>query len=211
MAHQAGSHFSIRFEGRADDTLGRALERMLEDKYVLLARTLEFEPDRTIPVILYPQMVFRSVSLAPDWAAGTYSRSDGRIRIGIRGLTPDFVPVDLERTLTHELTHAFVDWRTRGIAPDDVNEGLAQYLSGRRLGYRLAASRAVVRDGRMKVDDFYDAALSFVEYLLERYRQSDMTDLLEVMGETGSVDQAFLHAYRRGYDELRREWIAQLP
>jgi tetratricopeptide (TPR) repeat protein len=211
MARQAGSHFSIRFEGRADDALGRALERMLEDKHALLARTLDFEPDREIPVILYPQQVFRSVSSAPDWAAGTYSHSDGRIRIGTRGLSAGFVPVDLERTLTHELTHAFVDWRTRGLAPDDVNEGLAQYLSGRRLGYRLAASRTVVRDGRMKVDDFYDAALSFVEYLLERYRQSAMNDLLEVIGETGSVDQAFRRSYRQSYDELREEWIAQLP
>ena len=118
--------------------------------------------------------------------------------------------MDLERTLTHELTHAFVDWRTRGLAPDDVNEGLAQYLSGRRLGYRLAASRTVVRDGQMKVDDFYDAALSFVEYLLERHRQSAMNDLLEAMGKTDSVDEAFRRSYRQSYDELREEWIAQL-
>ena len=87
MTRQTGTHFSIRFEGQADDALGRALERMLEDKHALLARTLDFEPDREIPVILYPQQVFRSVSSAPDWAAGTYSHSDGRIRIGTRGLS----------------------------------------------------------------------------------------------------------------------------
>jgi len=30
-----------------------------------------------------------------------------------------FVPLDLERTLTPELTHAFVASRTRRLAPDD--------------------------------------------------------------------------------------------
>ena len=120
------------------------------------------------------------------------------------------MPLDLERTLTHELTHAFVASRAQGAIPDDVNEGLAQYLSGRRLGYRLDPNRAVTRDGRMKVDDFYDSALSFVEYLLDRYRQSTMNDLLKYAGETRNVDQAFRRAYRQSYEETREEWLKQL-
>jgi hypothetical protein len=100
--------------------------------------------------------------------------------------------------------------RTRGVTPDDINEGLAQYLSGKRLGYRLDASRAVVRDGRMKVDDFYDSALSFVEYLIDRYRQPAMNELLETMGKTGNADEAFRRAYHQTYAETRAEWLKQL-
>jgi tetratricopeptide (TPR) repeat protein len=210
LARRTSSHFTIRFEGREDAALGSALLQVLEDKYAMLARTLDFEPDREIPILLLPRETFRSTSSAPDWAGAYYSRADGRIRIGTRDLSPGFVPVDLERTLTHELTHAFVHARTRGAVPDDINEGLAQYLSGRRLGYRLDASRAVVRDGRMKVDDFYDSALSFVEYLLDRYRQPALNDLLRHAGETGSVDQAFRRAFRQSYDETRAEWLRQL-
>ena len=210
LARRASSHFAIRFEGREDAALGSALLQVLEDKYAMLARTLDFEPDRAIPVLLLPRETFRSMSSAPDWAGAYYSRADSRIRIGTRDLSPGFVPVDLERTLTHELTHAFVHARAGGALPDDINEGLAQYLSGRRLGYRLDPGRAVVRDGRMKVDDFYDSALSFVEYLLDRYRQSTLNDLLRYAGETGSVDQAFRRAFRQSYDETREEWLRQL-
>jgi tetratricopeptide (TPR) repeat protein len=210
LAQRTSSHFSIRFEGQADDALGRALLQVLEAKYDMLARTLDCEPGHEIPVILYPRETFRAISEAPRWAGGYYDRSDARIRIGTRDLSPGFVPVDLERTLTHELAHAFIHARTRGAVPDDINEGLAQYLSGRRLGYRLDPNRAVVRDGRMKVDDFYDSALSFVEYLLDRYRQSTMNDLLKCAGETGSADQAFRRAYHQSYEETRQEWIKGL-
>lgn len=176
----------------------------------MLARTLDCEPSREIPVILLPQESFRTFTDAPGWAGGFYSHSDARIRIGTRDLSPGFVPVDLERMLTHELAHAFIHARTRGAVPDDVNEGLAQYLSGKRLGYRLDPNRAVVRDGQMRVDDFYDSALSFVEYLLDRYRQSTMNELLKYAGETGSVDQAFRRAYHQTYQETRAEWLRQL-
>jgi hypothetical protein len=210
MAQQGSLHFRVRFEGEADDALGRALLQVLEEKHAMLARTLGYDPRLEIPVILYPRQTFRSVSSSPEWAGATYSHFDGRIRIGTRDLSAGFVPLDLERTLTHEVVHAFVDWRTRGRAPGDVNEGLAQYLSGKRLGYRLAAERSVVRDGQMTVRDYYDSALSFVEYLLDRYGQSTMNDLLKRMGELGNVDEAFRRAYGQGYSEMREEWIRQL-
>ena len=210
MARRASAHFSVRFEGEADDALGKALLATLEEKHQMLSRILEFEPQGEVQVILYPRQAFRSISTAPGWAGGYYSHFDGRIRIGTRNMSAGFVPLDLERTLTHELAHAFVASRARGVIPDEVNEGLAQYLSGRRLGYRLDPSRAVVRGGRKKVDDFYDSALSFVEYLIDRHRQSTLNDLLKYAGETGNVDQAFRRSYRQSYDETREEWIKQL-
>ncbi len=210
FARRASSHFDVRFEGREDAALGTALLQVLEDKYAMLARALDFEPDHAIPVVLLPDETFRSATSAPAWVGAFYSRGDGRIRVRTRDLTEGFVPVDLERTLTHELAHAFIHARTRGAIPDDVNEGLAQYLSGRRLGYRLDPARAVVRDGRMNVDDFYDSALSFVEYLLDRYRQPALNELLKQAGETGSVDQAFRRTFHQTYDETRAEWLRQL-
>lgn len=210
LTHRTSAHFSVRFEGEANDALGRALLELLEEKYDMLAGILDCEPSRQIPVILLPRQTYSSVSSAPDWAAGYYSHSDARIRIGTRDLSPGFVPLDLERLLTHELAHAFIHARTGGAVPDDINEGLAQYLSGKRLGYRLDPRRAEVQDGRMEVNDFYDSALSFVEYLIGRYRQQRLNDLLKYAGETGSVDQAFRRAFQRTYDETREEWLKSL-
>jgi hypothetical protein len=208
LARRTSSHFTVRFEGKEDAALGAALLQVLEDKHAMLSRALDCEPAQEIPVVLYPEETFSAVSEAPGWAGGYYSHSDRRIRIGTRGLSPGFVPVDLERTLTHELAHAFIHARTRGAVPDDVNEGLAQYLSGRRLGYRLDPRRAIVSDGRMKVDDFYDSALSFAEYLIDRYRQSTMNDLL-VLGRPAASTRPSA-ACRQSYDETREEWLQSL-
>ncbi len=210
LARRASAHFDVRFEGGQDATLGSAVLKVLEDKYAMLARTLDFEPDRAIPVVLLPDETFRTATSAPAWAGAFYSHADGRIRVRTGDLTAGFVPVDLERTLTHELAHAFIHARTRGAIPDDINEGLAQYLSGKRLGYRLDPSRAAVRDGQMKVDDFYDSALSFVEYLVDRYRQPALNDLLKEAGATGSVDRAFRRTFHQTYDETRAEWLRSL-
>jgi tetratricopeptide (TPR) repeat protein len=210
LARRASAHFDIRFEGGQDATLGNALLKVLEEKYAMLGRTLDFEPDHEIPVVLLPDETFRSSTDAPGWAGAFYSHADGRIRVRTRDLRAGFVPVDLERTLTHELAHAFIHARTRGAIPDDINEGLAQYLSGKRLGYRLDPARAAVRNGQMSVDDFYDSALSFVEYLVDRYRLQALDDLLKEAGETGSVDQAFRRTFHQTYDETRAEWLRSL-
>jgi hypothetical protein len=210
LARRASAHFDVRFEGTGDATLGSALLKVLEEKYSMLAHTLDFEPEREIPVVLLPDETFRAATSAPAWAGAFYSHADGRIRVRTGDLKAGFVPVDLERTLTHELAHAFIHARTRGAIPDDVNEGLAQYLSGKRLGYRLDPARAKVRDGQMSVDDFYDSALSFVEYLVDRYRQQTLNELLKQAGETGSVDQAFRRTFHQTYDETRAEWLRSL-
>src|SRR6185295_5002576 len=54
LARRTSSHFSVMFEGEPDDALGRSLADTLEQKYAMLARTLDFEPTQAIPVILYP-------------------------------------------------------------------------------------------------------------------------------------------------------------
>ena len=38
----------------------------------------------------------------------------------------------MDDTLIHELTHAFVHDRTKGVAPREIHEGLAQYMEGKR-------------------------------------------------------------------------------
>jgi hypothetical protein len=209
MTQLGSAHFHVTFQGARDDALGEALVRVLEDKYRMLAGVFRHEPKHQIPVVLYPMQAFRGVSGAPGWAGASYSHFDGRIRIGTRDLTAGFVPLDLERTLTHELVHAFVASLSRGQATRDINEGLAQYHSGARLGYRMARSRTRTVDGRITVDNFYDGALSFVEYLLDRHGQSSMNHLLESMGKM-DTDQAFRRAFGQNYEATREEWLRQL-
>jgi tetratricopeptide (TPR) repeat protein len=115
-----GAHFTVLFEGPADEELARRAVELLEAAYWRVGTALYTFPEQVITVVLYTQQQFRDITRSPDWAAAVY---DGRIRVPMRGALQR--PEELERVLAHEFTHALV----RGIAPRGVptwlNEGLA--------------------------------------------------------------------------------------
>jgi tetratricopeptide (TPR) repeat protein len=115
-----GAHFTVLFEGPADEQLAsRALE-ILESAYWRVSTALSIFPERVIPVVLYTQEQFHDITRSPQWAAGAY---DGRIRIPMRGALSN--ERELERVLTHEFTHALVQSVAPKGVPTWLNEGLA--------------------------------------------------------------------------------------
>jgi hypothetical protein len=135
---------------------------------------------------------------------------DGRIRIPIGGLTSSLTP-DMDETLLHELTHAFVAERTRGIPPEEIRvlqEGFAQYMEGKRVESMLTADQVTaLADGRIGgVAGFYLGALAFVESLIASRGQGGMNELLKVMGETGSVDEAFRQVHGTSMRGAQQAW-----
>src|SRR6185503_2734557 len=122
--------------GQEHEGVGREILRALERHYATLASTLDHQPAASIPVILFSGQAYYDAAGAPAWSGGAYDTLDGRIRIPIGGLTPSLTP-DMDGTLIHELTHAFVADRSRGVAPREIQEGLAQYMEGKRLGSAL--------------------------------------------------------------------------
>ena len=66
----------------------------------------------------------------------------------------------MDQTLIHELAHAFVADLSRGSAPREIHEGLAQYMEGKRLGEVLTEQQITgLADGRVAgVAGFYLAA-----------------------------------------------------
>jgi tetratricopeptide (TPR) repeat protein len=115
-----GAHFTVLFEGPADEALARRAVERLEAAYWRVGTALSTFPEQVITVVLYTQQQFRDVTRSPEWAAASY---DGRIRVPMRGALTR--PAELDRVLAHEFTHALV----RSVAPRGVptwlNEGLA--------------------------------------------------------------------------------------
>jgi Tetratricopeptide repeat len=211
MTEQQISHFHVRYDGEAHDDVGREILRALERHYSTLVSSLDHQPQVTIPVVLFSRETYNGASGAPAWSGGAYDSLDGRIRVPIQGLTRSLTD-DLDRTLLHELTHAFVADRTRGAAPRDIQEGLAQYMEGERVTTRLTpAQLTLLADGRAGgVTGYYLYALSFVEYLVANRGMGGMNDLLRVMGETGSVDEAFRQVHGQDYRGTQRAWFERL-
>jgi tetratricopeptide (TPR) repeat protein len=211
MTEQQLSHFHVRYDGDSHDAVGREILRALERHYATLVGTLDHQPAAAIPVILFTREGYYNASGAPAWSGGVYDGIDGRIRIPIGGLSSSLTP-DMDGTLIHELTHAFVADRTRGVAPRDIQEGLAQYMEGKRLGSELTAAQLkAFADGRLGgVGGYYLSSLSFVEHLIAQRGMGGMNDLLKAMGETGDVDEAFKKAQGRGYAAARADWQGRL-
>jgi Tetratricopeptide repeat len=211
MAERQLAHFHVRYDGDAHEDVGREILGALERHHATLVRTLDHEPQVPIPVILFSRQGYYDASGAPAWSGGVFDSTDGRIRIPIGGLTSRLTP-DMDQTLIHELTHAFVADLSHGLAPRDVHEGLAQYLEGRRLNETLTEAQITgLADGRFSgVTGFYLAALSYVEHLIALRGMGGMVELLRAMGETGSVDKAFQQVHGQDQKATRRAWAQRL-
>ena len=115
-----GAHFTVLFEGPADDALARRVVERLEAAYWRIGGALTAYPSRPITVVLYTTEQFRDVTRMPEWAAASY---DGRIRLPIRGALQQLD--ELDSVLAHEFVHAVVAMLGGPNVPVWLNEGLA--------------------------------------------------------------------------------------
>jgi len=139
------SHFVVRYHGGATHALASEVLRVLEDQFQSLRNELRYAPAEPIVVILYTQEAFRDVTHSPSWVA---AMNDGKIRVPVQGL--ETVSEGLARTLRHELTHIFVSQKTSRRAPTWLQEGLAQWMEGRRSRNNAAALIAFFDQGQLK-------------------------------------------------------------
>jgi len=137
--YQTGdTHFIMLFEGPQDYQLASRALTALENAYFRIGSTLGEYPDDLITVVLYTEEQFRDITRAPAWAAAAY---DGKIRVPIRGALEH--PEELDRVLSHELAHAFVQAIAPRGVPAWLNEGIAMFFEpggGHRADARLARS-----------------------------------------------------------------------
>lgn len=117
-----GAHFTVFFEGPADDAAAQRALEILEDAYWRIGRELAVYPQRPLSVVLYTTEQFRDVTRSPEWASGVY---DGRIKVPIGG---EIESAELRRVLEHELVHAMVASVAGPTVPAWLNEGLATAL-----------------------------------------------------------------------------------
>ncbi len=134
------AHFHLRYDGDAHEDVGRGILRVLDRHYATLVRRFDHQPAAPIPVILLSKESYYDATGAPAWSGGQYDGFDGRVRLPIGGLTTSLTS-ELDDTLLHELTHAFVADVSNGVAPREVQEGLAQLVEGKRFQERLGESR----------------------------------------------------------------------
>ena len=207
------THFQLRYNGAAAPTLAREVLRTLEGQFGQIASELSYSPPDPIGVILYTQQGFADITRAPGWVGAL---NDGRIRVPVQGLTS--VDGELARVLRHELTHSFVQQKTHGRAPTWIQEGIAQWMEGKRSDENATVLTQVYGDGHAaplgKLEGSwmglpeemaryaYAWALANVEYIVQTQGMGDIDRILDRLAGGGTTEEALRDVLRDDYGDL---------
>jgi tetratricopeptide (TPR) repeat protein len=207
------THFTLRYSGSAEPALARDVLRTLEMHFSAIESELSFTPPDSIGVVLYTQEAFADITRAPGWVGAL---NDGRIRVPVQGLTG--VDSELSRVLKHELTHSFIQQKTHGHAPTWIQEGLAQWMEGKRSGENAATLVQIYSDGHAwslaKMEGpwmgfsgnsaayAYAWALANIEYIVETDGMGDVERILDRIGEGVATEAAVREVLHSDYGDL---------
>jgi tetratricopeptide (TPR) repeat protein len=215
------AHFQLRYNGAEEPALAREVLHTLEGHYTAIESELNYTPPEPIGVVLYTQQSFADITRAPSWVGAL---NDGRIRVPVQGLTS--VNSELSRVLKHELTHSFVQQKTRGRAPTWVQEGIAQWMEGKRSDENAAVLVRVYDAGQAAplgqlegswmglpggvARYAYAWALANIEYIVETNGMGDVERILDHIAEGSSTEDAVKDVLHDDYGDLMRSTSAYL-
>ena len=210
FAQKLGDHFTVLFEGPAEETLARTAVKTLEDAYWRIGSLLNTYPTDVITVVLYTREQFRDITQSPDWAGGAF---DGRIRVPVQGALSNMR--EFERVLTHEFVHALVRTLAPRSAPQWLNEGLAMNFDGTDLAGMRARLQEASRvpdlrrlEGSFAGLDRTDASLAYARSAVAVKALLDDAGAVAVMAILGDIGrgvrlaEAFERHTSRSYAEF---------
>jgi tetratricopeptide (TPR) repeat protein len=215
------NHFTLRYSGASEPSLARSVLHTLERHYGAIESELNYSPPDSIGVILYTQQAFADITQVPGWVGAL---NDGRIRVPVQGLN-DVTP-ELSRVLKHELTHSFVGQKTLGRAPTWVQEGLAQWMEGKRSDLNAGALIALYKNDPalglkhfagdwMKLSNAeataaYAWALANVEYIVQAGGINDVDRMLYRLAVGDTAEAAVKVVMHCDYADFTRDTVQYL-
>lgn len=215
------AHFQLKYNGAAEPTLAREMLRTLEGHYRQIESELGYTPPDPIGVVLYTQQGFQDITRAPGWVGAL---NDGRIRVPVQGLTG--VNPELSRVLRHELTHSFVAQKTHGRAPVWIQEGVAQWMEGKRSEENApvlvqiydrgqAASLEKLEGSWMNLPNdvaryAYAWSLANIEYIVQTQGIEDVQRILDGIARGNTTEQALQEVLHDNYGDLMQSTTGYL-
>ncbi len=214
-------HFNLKYYGGAAPELARETLRTLEEHFRAIESVLGFSPPDSVSVILYTDQDFADITRAPGWAGAI---NDGRIRVPVKGLTN--VTPDFSRILKHELTHTFIQQKTRGRCPVWLQEGTAQWMEGRRSGDAAAGLLSVYQNQQniplaalegswlnfsgQSASLAYAWSLAVVESIVASGGEGDLNKLLVELPGAPSMEAALRGTLHMSYADLEEQTAGYL-
>jgi hypothetical protein len=208
------------------DSFARELMDACEEGIARLTQDIGTYPERPIKIFIYASTVDLQGAMifSNEWSGGVAFTDFGIIAIGISPSELDWG----KRALVHELTHLVVRQVTfspYGQLPLWLDEGLATYNEGELDPVlRSYLEEAILKDELISVRSLcspfsaysekaylsYAQSYSLVEYLLDNYGQDKMLDLLTLLKQGSTYDEALTEVYGFDINGLDARWRATL-
>ncbi len=208
------------------DSFARELMDTCEEGLASLTQDVGAYPEKPIKIYVYESTgdLRGAMVFSQEWTGGVAFVDFGIIAISI---SPNQLEWG-ERALLHELTHLVVHQATfspYGQLPLWLDEGLATYSEGEldpdlRSSLNSAISEGTLISVRTLCSPFsaytdkarlsYAESYSLVKYLLDNYGQDKMLDLLTVLKQGSTYDEALTEVYGFDINGLDTRWRATL-
>jgi hypothetical protein len=211
---------------KGSDSFARELMDACQEGLAMLTQDIGAYPERPIKIYVYASTsdLQGAMIYSQEWTGGVAFADFGIIAISIPPASLDWG----KRALVHELTHLVVHEATfspYGQLPLWLDEGLAMYSEGELdPDFRSCLEGAILEDGLISVRSLcspfsaysekaclsYAQSYSLVEYLLDNYGQDKMLDLLALLKQGSTYDEALTEVYGFDIDGLDARWRATL-
>jgi len=221
---QGGELTLFWYEG--GDSFARELMDTCKEGLARLTQDIGTYPERPIKIYIYASAndLQGAMIFPQEWTGGVAFTGFSTIAIGISPAQLDWG----KRALVHELTHLVVHQATfspYGQLPLWLDEGLAMYNEGElEPVFRSSLEEAILEDELISVRSLcspfsaetekallsYAQSYSLVEYLLDNYGQDSMLDLLTILKQGSTYDEALIEVYDFDIDGLDARWRGTL-
>ena len=209
-----------------DKSFARALMASAQEALVRLARDTGAVLEKPVEVHIYAdtRALQGSLIFSQEWTGGVAFTRYGIIAIGITPKSLDWG----KRAMVHELAHLVIHQMTLnpyGDLPTWLDEGLAMYAEGAlEPQFVTLLSRAVAENSLISVRSLsspfsahaeesilsYAESYSLVKFLVDRYGQSQMLELLLTFKQGSGYDAALQKVYGFDMDGLDARWRSHL-
>ena len=224
LTSRDSTHFTVKFDGEADQTTWTAVLEILEKAYREIGQKFGHFPSKTIVVVLQAKSTFQSATGSPAWADGLFDPVLGRIQVPAQDALAD--RAWLTRVLRHEFVYALLRDHlgpAGSAVPTWFNEGLAMELSGDRWSdldqmmkqeFTLIPLPALERTwGGLSTEAVpvaYLEANSAVHYLIDRFGMHRVQELLVHLKARQTLSAAMQSQLALSYEQFQSRWKDQL-
>lgn len=222
----AGDNFIIRHT-EPDGDLAPYILFLADDYYGKIAKMLDgdkIQHGKKIPLVVYPDSdtLVGSISRAGDKrAVGVYWAGSIRLLSPRAWLNPD-LEIDAiregfkeEGPLSHEITHLFIDYQTRGNYTRWFSEGIAQFVEREITGFLLGEPSPSQRKTEFTIEQLeaafdseshqllaYWRSLQAVDYLVDNFGLDSVKKLVKELYKGKSFEKTFFQVYGFTQEDL---------